>query len=74
MEKGLISIIIPTYNRKDMLKEAIYSVYMQSYKNFEILVVDDGSKDGTEEYIKSNYIYKDNFKYFKNEKNSGPRI
>ena len=43
----LISVIIPTYNRYDFLLEAINSVKNQSYQNFEIIVVDDGSIDKT---------------------------
>ncbi len=48
-----ISICIPTYNRKNILPFAIESVLAQSYKDYEIVVVDDGSTDGTEEMIKA---------------------
>jgi glycosyltransferase involved in cell wall biosynthesis len=51
--KPLISVIIPTYNRKDLLVDAIRSIMAQEPKNYEIIIVDDGSTDGTEEYIKS---------------------
>jgi glycosyltransferase involved in cell wall biosynthesis len=47
-----VSVCIPTYNRKDYLKETLQSVFSQTYKNYEIIVVDDGSTDGTEEMIK----------------------
>jgi len=44
---SLVSVVIPTYNRWPMLREAIGSVLDQSYKGFELIVVDDGSEDGT---------------------------
>jgi glycosyltransferase involved in cell wall biosynthesis len=44
---SLISVIIPTYNRSDFLKEAIESVLKQAYQPFELIVVDDGSTDDT---------------------------
>ena len=60
-----ISVIIPTYNRKETLKRAIQSVLIQSYTPYEIIVIDDGSDDGTKEWLKDNfpnvkYIYQMN--------------
>ncbi len=52
MEEKLISVIIPTYNRKEKLSKSIASVLQQSYKHIEVLVVDDASTDGTEEFFK----------------------
>jgi glycosyltransferase involved in cell wall biosynthesis len=49
----LFSIIIPTYNRAHLIAKTIESVLLQNFKDFEILVVDDGSKDNTEEVVKS---------------------
>ena len=45
------SIVIPTYNRKEKLLKTIQSALSQSYKNFELIIVDDGSNDGTERAI-----------------------
>jgi glycosyltransferase involved in cell wall biosynthesis len=43
-----VSICIPTYNRKDYLKETLKSVFAQTYKDYEVVIVDDGSTDETE--------------------------
>jgi len=47
-----VSICIPTYNRKHYLKETLESIFAQTYKDYEIVIVDDGSNDGTEQMIK----------------------
>ena len=46
-----VSVIIPTYNRNELLQEAVASCMAQSYGNIEVLVVDDGSTDGTEKTV-----------------------
>ncbi len=47
----LISVIIPTFNRSDLLRRAIDSVLSQSFKDFELIVVNDGSTDNTEKTL-----------------------
>ena len=46
-DKPLVSVIIPVYNGRDYIGEAIDSAALQTYRNLEIIVVDDGSSDGT---------------------------
>ena len=55
-KEPLVSIILPTYNRVDLLTKAVSSVIKQSYKNWELLVIDDASTDETE--VKMNEISK----------------
>ncbi len=50
--KPKVSICIPTYNRKSYLRETLDSILAQTYKDYEIVIVDDGSTDGTEDMIK----------------------
>src|SRR5215510_6541262 len=47
------SVIIPTFNRADLLASTLESVFAQRCKEFEVIVVDDGSTDGTINYLKS---------------------
>lgn len=67
--KPLISIIIPTYNRAHILSKTIKSVLEQSYKNFELLICDDGSTDETERLVKS---IKDTRIIYLKQENKGP--
>lgn len=68
----LISVLIPTYNRKELLKRAIESVRLQDYKNIEIYVSDNASTDGTSE-IMNEYIKMDSrIIYNRREENTGP--
>ena len=50
-----VSIIIPAVNRKNELRECLESIYRQDYQNFEILIIDNGSTDGTREMILKEY-------------------
>jgi len=61
-----VSVIIPTYNLSDMLEDAVRSVLLQSFSDFEVIVVDDGSTDDTQAVIarirdsRVKYFYKQN--------------
>src|SRR5690606_39549037 len=48
---GLVSVIIPSYNRVLYIREAIESIYIQNYSPVEVIVVDDGSTDGSYELL-----------------------
>lgn len=66
MRQPFFSVAIPTFNRKPFLRKCIRSVLEQSYNNFEVIIIDDGSTDGTERLITSckdkriNYFYQEN--------------
>jgi len=64
-----VSVIIPSYNREKLIVKAINSVFNQSYKHVEILLIDDASTDNTEQVIKG--LGKENIRYFRLDKNSG---
>jgi glycosyltransferase involved in cell wall biosynthesis len=64
----VITVVIPTYNRCDFLKAAIDSVLSQTFQDFELIVVDDGSTDNTIDLIRS---YGDSLVYLKHD-NQGP--
>ncbi len=70
-----ISIIIPCFNEKDtiikIVNKIILSLKNHNFKSYEILIVDDGSSDGTTEIIKENFSIKHNFKVFFHDKNLG---
>ena len=59
-----VTVVIPTYNRRDLVCEAIVSVTAQSYSDVEVIVVDDGSDDGTAEVVQQfagvQYVYQRN--------------
>ena len=65
----MISIIMPTYNRADVLKRSIISVLRQSYSEYELIIVDDGSLDKTKKIVES--FNEEKIKYIKLEHNSG---
>jgi len=64
----LVSVIIPTYNRSNVLPRTLSSLVKQTYKNIEVIVIDDASTDGTENVVKS-FESKLNLVYLKNKIN-----
>jgi glycosyltransferase involved in cell wall biosynthesis len=69
VEKGFISVILPSYNAEKFLADAIDSILKQTYTQFELLLIDDGSTDSTAEIISK--FKDDRILYIKNEKNLG---
>jgi cellulose synthase/poly-beta-1,6-N-acetylglucosamine synthase-like glycosyltransferase len=64
-----VSVIIPTYNRAHLVGRAIRSVLNQTFQDFEIIVVDDGSTDNTEEVVKG--FNDPRIRYIRHEENRG---
>jgi glycosyltransferase involved in cell wall biosynthesis len=69
--ENLVSIILPIWNGGTRMKDAILSVLGQSYRHWELLIVDDGSTDNTEEVANSMASVDPRIKYIKNETNLG---
>jgi len=65
MNEPLVSIITPVYNAERFLSDTIKSVQNQTYKNWEILLIDDCSKDNSAQIIKEFQKYDNRIKYIK---------
>lgn len=72
MKEGLVSIIMPTYNCGKFIAETIKTVLEQTYTNWELVIVDDCSKDDTEQVVKS--FSDSRIRYYKLEQNSGAAV
>jgi glycosyltransferase involved in cell wall biosynthesis len=73
--RGLVSVIIPSYNRSDLLPQAIASCAAQTWPNIEILIVDDDSEEDLEAVVaaaRERHGLDDRLKYFKQLKGGGP--
>lgn len=69
----LVSVIMPSYNTGRFIAETIESVLKQTYKNWELIIVDDCSTDNTDEIVKG-YLGDNRIRYLKNKKNSGAAV
>src|SRR4030042_7025637 len=67
--KPLVSVIIPTFNREHIIAQSLESVLWQSFSDYEIIVVDDGSTDNTGEFLRKHYG--DKIRYIAKSQNGG---
>ncbi|MCL1463493.1 glycosyltransferase family 2 protein [Argonema galeatum] len=76
MTKPLVSVIIPAYNAEGLILEALMSVKAQTYPDWEIIVVEDASKDRTEEIVQefARTVGDRNVKYIRHPNNQGPSV
>lgn len=68
----LVSVVIPTYNRSPIIVETLRNVFLQTYSNFEVILVDDASTDDTEDVVKTSFtshINSGKLRYFRNKEN-----
>ena len=70
MADPLVSVVLPTWNRAAMLREAVDSVFAQTLEDWELIVVDDGSTDGTREYLST--LPKDRIRVILHERCANP--
>lgn len=73
MENPKVSVVIPVFNREKTIKNCLESLRLQSFESFEVIVVDDGSSDGTSEICKYYQSLDSRFTYFY-QANSGVSV
>ena len=71
MANELVSVIIPSYNRASTIERAVVSILSQTWKDLEVIVVDDGSQDNTEEVMKEIMTKDPRIRYYRMEQNGG---
>lgn len=73
-ESGLVSCVIPVYNRSEMIRRSVDSVLNQTYSNFEIILVDDGSNDFTPQVLEELKVKHPNIIQVAYQENAGPGV
>ncbi len=68
----MISIIIPTYNHRQALEKCLASIVAQTFRDFEVIIVDDGSVDGTADAVRNFQFPISNFQFFRQENRGAP--
>jgi glycosyltransferase involved in cell wall biosynthesis len=71
MKPDIVSVVIPTYNRGQLIERAIHSVLQQTYHNLEVIVVDDSSTDDTAERVAALQHTDSRIRYLRHETNRG---
>lgn len=66
-----VSVIMPAYNAERTIRDSIESILHQSFRDFELIVIDDGSRDGTKEIVEKLAAGDSRIRFLQNEKNSG---
>ncbi len=69
-----VSVVMPSYNSKELLRNCLQSLFKTKYPNFEVVVVDDGSTDGSYEYLQKLSKTQEKLKVVKNDRNYGPSV
>ena len=72
MVQPLASVVIPTYNKVSFIEQTVKSVLNQTYSNLEILLIDNGSTDGTQSILKQLQLDHNNIRFIQTPKNLGP--
>ncbi len=70
--KPLVSVVIPVYNRENLIARCLKAIFLQTYENIEIIVVDNASTDRTWDVLKKYEREHLNLKIFRNTQNLGP--
>ena len=71
-DRNVVSVVVPTHNRRRYLEECLESVFCQSYGRWEIIVVDDASEDGTAAWLEA--VQSDRLRFVRLDKNSGSTV